>query len=188
MRDDRIVELYWKRDEGAIRQTEIKYGYYLTKLAYHILSDWEDSRESVNDTYMSAWKSIPPHRPKVLLTYLCKITRQTAIDIYRRRNSAKRQASEYALSLFELEDCLSAGNTTEQDTDLRLLSGAIQNYLMTLPEGTRDAFIGRYFFADSVREVAGYCGMSEAGMKSLLHRTRAGLKKYLEKEGFFDEN
>ena len=187
MRDDKIVELYWKRDEGAVRQTEIKYGHYLTKLAYHILADWEDSRESVNDTYLSAWRSIPPHRPENLQTYLCRITRQTAIDIFRRRKSAKRQASEYALSLSELEDCISAGDTTQRDADRNLLSEAIRSYLMTLPEGTRDAFLCRYFFADSLRETARYCGMSEAGVKSLLYRTRIGLKKHLEKEGFFDE-
>ena len=187
MRDDMIVDLYWRRDEGAIRQTELKYGHYLMKLAYNILQNWEDSRESVNDTYFSAWKSMPPHRPEALLAYLSKITRQISIDIFRRKNSVKRQASEYALSLSELEDCLSAGNTTEQDADLNLLSGAIQNFLLILPEETRNAFIGRYFFADSIREVAGYCGMSEPAVKSLLYRTRTSLKKYLEKEGFFDE-
>ena len=76
MQDDRIVELYWKRSEAAIRHTDQKYGHYLMKLSYNILADWEDSKESVNDTYLSAWKSMPPHRPSVLLAYLCKITRQ----------------------------------------------------------------------------------------------------------------
>ncbi len=95
MQDDRIVELYWKRSEAAIRHTDQKYGHYLMKLSYNILADWEDSKESVNDTYLSAWKSMPPHRPSVLLTYLCKITRQISIDVFRKRNSAKRQASEY---------------------------------------------------------------------------------------------
>lgn len=187
MQDDRIVELYWQRNEAAIRHTDRKYGRYLMKLAYNILADWEDSRESVNDTYLSAWRSMPPHRPESLRTYLCKMTRQISIDIFRRRKSAKRQASEYAISLSELEDCLSAGDTTQRDADRNLLSAAIRNYLMTLPEGTRDAFLCRYFFADSVRETARYCGMSEAGVKSLLYRTRIGLKKYLEKEGFFHE-
>ncbi len=187
MQDDKIVELYWQRSETAIRHTDQKYGHYLMKLSYNILADWEDSKESVNDTYLSAWKSIPPHRPSVLLTYLCKIARHVSIDAFRKRNSAKRQASEYALSLSELEDCASAGNTTEQEVDLRLLAKAIQGYLESLPEETRDVFIGRYFFLDSIREVAGYYGMSESKAKSMLYRTRIGLKKYLEKEGFFDE-
>lgn len=187
MQDDRIVELYWKRNEAAIQHTDQKYGRYLMKLSYNILADWEDSKESVNDTYLSAWKSMPPHRPSVLLTYLCKITRQISIDVFRKRNSAKRQASEYALSLCELEDCVSAGNTTEQDVDLHLLAKAIQDYLAELSVETRDVFVGRYFFSDSIREVAGYYGMSESKAKSMLYRTRIGLKKYLEQEGFFDE-
>ena len=187
MQDERIVELYWKRSEAAIRHTDQKYGHYLMKLSYNILADWEDSKESVNDTYLSAWKSMPPHRPSVLLTYLCKITRQISVDVFRKRNSAKRKASEYALSLSELEDCVSAGNTTEQDVDLHLLAKAIQDYLAELPGETRDVFIGRYFFSDSIREVAGYYGMSESRAKSMLCRTRIGLKKYLEQEGFFDE-
>ena len=187
MQDDRIVELYWQRNEAAIRHTDQKYGSYLMKLSYNILADWEDSRESVNDTLFSAWKSMPPHRPSVLLTYLCKITRQIAIDAFRKRSSAKRQASEYALSLSELEDCVSAGNTTERDVEQHILAKAIQDYLAKLPEETRDVFIGRYFFSDSIREVAGYYGMSESKVKSMLYRTRIGLKKYLEQEGFFDE-
>ena len=187
MQDDSIVAMYWQRDEAAIRETEKKYAGYLLKIAYNILSDLEDSKESVNDTYFSAWRSMPPHRPSVLLTYLCKITRQISIDVFRKRNSAKRQESEYALSLSELEDCVSAGNTTEQDVDLHLLAKAIQDYLAELPGETRDVFIGRYFFSDSIREVAGYYGMSESKAKSMLYRTRIGLKKYLEQEGFFDE-
>ena len=93
MQDERIVELYWQRDESAIQETEQKYGSYLTKIAYNILSDLEDSKESVNDTYMKAWNSMPPHKPNILSTYLGKITRQVSIDILRKRNSLKRQAS-----------------------------------------------------------------------------------------------
>lgn len=187
MQDEEIVELYWQRNEAAIRHTDRKYGHYLTKLSYNILADWEDSKESVNDTYLHAWKSMPPHRPNVLLTYLCKITRHVSIDILRKRNSAKRRPSEYMRSLSELDDCVSAGNRTEQDVDLRLLAKAVQDYLETLPEEMRDVFIGRYYFADSIREVAKYYGMSESKTKSMLYRIRMGLKKYLEQEGFLDE-
>lgn len=187
MQDDRIVELYWQRSEAAIRHTDQKYGNYLMKLSYNILADWEDSKESVNDTYLRAWRSMPPHRPSVLLAYLCKIARRISIDVFRKRSSVKRQASEYALSLSELEDCASGGNTTEQEADLHLLTKAIRDYLEALPEETRDVFIGRYFFLDSIREVAGYYGMSESKVKSMLYRARIGLKKYLEQEGFYDE-
>ena len=109
MQDEKIVELYWQRDESAIEETQGKYGRYLGKIAYNILADLEDSQESVNDTYLAAWNSMPPQKPSVLATYLGKITRRISIDIFRRRHREKRQASEYALSLSELEDCVGGG-------------------------------------------------------------------------------
>ena len=99
MDDEQIVSLYWLRKESAIRETEKKYDRYLTKIAYNILADYEDSRESVNDTYLAAWSSMPPHRPSVLSTYLSKLTRRISIDLLRYRNRGKRQQSQYALSL-----------------------------------------------------------------------------------------
>lgn len=104
MQDEKIVALYWERNETAIHETEQKYGRYLTKIAYNVLADLEDSKESVNDTYLSAWNSMPPHKPEILSTYLAKITRRISIDIYRKKNRKKRQPSEYALSLEELEE------------------------------------------------------------------------------------
>ncbi len=98
MEDKQIVELYWQREEAAIRETEQKYGKYLTQIAYNILADWEDSLESVNDTYFKTWNSIPPNRPEPLGPYLRKIIREAAIDRYRRKHRQKRQASEYSLS------------------------------------------------------------------------------------------
>lgn len=184
MQDDKIVSLYLKRDETAIRETEKKYSRYLTKIAYNVLADWEDSSECVNDTYLKAWNSIPPHKPELLSIYLGKITRQVSIDALRKRKSKKRQASEYLLTLSELGECLSAGNTTEQDADLHLLSGAINSYLYTLSDEARDIFIGRYYFMDSIREIASYYNMSQSKVKSMLHRIRIGLKKHLEQEGF----
>lgn len=184
MEDEQIVTLYWDRDESAIRETEEKYDRYLTKIAYNILSNHEDSRESVNDTYLAAWNSIPPHKPSILSTYLAKITRRLSIDIFRGRNRQKRQGSEYALSLSELGDCVSGGNTTEEIINVKLLADAIGIYLRTLPEDARNAFIGRYYFLDPMKEVAAYCGMTESKAKSLLYRTRLGLKEYLKKEGF----
>lgn len=184
MNDDMIVDLYWQRDENAIRETEQKYGRYLSKIAYNILSDFEDSRESVNDTYLKAWNSMPPHKPNVLATYLGKITRQLSIDIFRSRNRKKRRASEYTLSLSELEECVSGGDTTEQSIDLHLLAEAIDSYLGSLSSEARNTFVGRYYYMDSIREVAAYYNMSESKAKSMLHRTRLGLRTYLEQEGF----
>lgn len=183
MQDDRIVAMYWQRDEAAIRETEKKYAGYLLKIAYNILFDLEDSKESVNDTYMKAWSSMPPHRPEVLSSYLGKITRQLSIDIFRKRHRAKRQASEYVVSLSELEECIS-GSTAEQEVEMHLLADAINAYLGTLSREARTTFVGRYYYMDSIREIAAYHGFSESKVKSMLYRTRQGLKNYLEGEGF----
>ena len=114
MEDRDIVTLYWQRDEEAIRQTDRQYGRYLSAIAFHILADREDSRETVNDTYLRAWGSMPPHRPQVLATYLGRITRQLSIDRWRTRGRAKRGGSQYALSLEELGDCVSGAATPEE--------------------------------------------------------------------------
>ena len=184
MEDEKIVDLYWQRSESAIRETEIKYDRYLTKIAYNILADAEDSRESVNDTYLAAWNSMPPHRPGVLSTYLGKLTRRISIDCFRRRTRQKRGGSEYEVSLSELGDCVSGGNTTEEIINVKLLADAIGIFLRLQSEEARNAFIGRYYYLDSLKEVAAYCGMTESKCKTLLFRTRMALKEYLRKEGF----
>ena len=181
--DEQILELYRQRDESAIRETERKYGRYLAKIAYGILANAEDSRESVSDAYLGAWNSIPPHRPDVLSAYLAKLTRRCSIDIFRRRHREKRRESEYALSLDELADCVSGGDSPEEAVALSELTQAIEAYLRSLDSEARTVFIGRYFFLDSVRKIAVYRHMSESKVKSLLFRTRKGLRGYLIKEG-----
>lgn len=184
MKDEQIVALYWDRNEAAIGETAQKYGAYLSKIAFNVLSDFEDSKECVNDTYLKAWNSMPEHRPGILSTYLGKIVRQLSIDVYRKRKAVKRYASEYALSLSELEDSFAGGSTPQQEMDAKLLEEAINTFLHTLSKDARNTFVGRYYFFDSLKEVAAYCGMSEAGVKSMLHRTHQSLKEYLVKEGF----
>lgn len=184
MDDEKIVELYWQRDQRAIEKTQHKYGSYLTKVAYNILSDWEDSVESVNDTYLSAWNAMPPHRPQALCAFLSKLTRRISIDLLRKKQSAKRGGGEYVLSLSELSQCLPGGNTTEQEADGRALAQSIQRFVQALPEKSRNVFIGRYFYMDPVKEVARYCGLTESNAKVLLHRTRLALREHLEQEGY----
>ena len=184
MEDELIVDLYWNRDEDAIGKTQEKYDRYLTKIAYNILANVEDSRESVNDTYLAAWDSMPPHRPAVLSTYLGKLTRRISIDCFRGRTRAKRAPSQYAMSLEELGECVSGGNTTEEIVNVKLLADAIGMFLRLQSDEARNLFIGRYYYLDSLKEAAAYCGMSENKAKSLLFRTRIALKEYLEKEGF----
>lgn len=184
MEDAEIVDLYWARNEDAIAETKTKYGAYLQKVAYNILSDLEDSQECVSDTLLAAWRSMPDNRPKVLRTYLGKITRQVSIDLFRRRSRMKRYASEYAISLEELGDSFTDGRTPETELDAKLLTEAINRFLKSLPDDARNAFIGRYYFFDPLKDVARYCGMSESKCKSMLYRTRQSLKTYLQKEGF----
>lgn len=183
MNDESIVELYWQREENAIAETQRKYGPYLLQIANNILLDLEDSRESVNDAYLAAWNSIPPHRPQVLRAYLVKLIRRIAIDLYRKRNRDKRRESQYALSLDELGDCIPS-NSTQEAMDEKLLAEAIGQYLRTLPKMSRVAFVDRYYYLDSLREVADYCHMTESKLKSLLFRLRKGLRDYLIKEGY----
>lgn len=184
MEDEAIVSLYWQRNESAIRETERKYDRYLTKIAMNILADREDSRESVNDTYLAAWNSMPPHRPGVLSTYLGKITRRISIDRFRYRTREKRRQSEYEISLSELGDCVSGGNTTEEAVNGKLLADAIGIWLRLQPEENRNLFLCRYYFLDSIQDVAKHGGITESKCKTVLFRMRKSLKEYLEKEGF----
>ncbi len=184
MEDREIVALYMDRREDAIRQTQRKYHKYLLKVAYNVLADRQDSEECVNDTYLAVWSSIPPQCPESLSTYLSKITREKAIDIYRKQNSQKRRQSQYTLSLEELSECFSNGSTPEEAMVGRALGNAISRFLVTLPKDARNAFISRYFYFDSLKEVAKHCGIRETKLKSLLYRTRQALREYLIKEGF----
>ena len=184
MEDSEIVALYWQRDQAAIQETQRSYGRYLAKIAHRILSNREDGEEIVNDTCLKAWNSIPPNRPDSLSAYLGKIARRLAIDALRARGREKRMASAYAVSLSELEECVPGSAGAEEQLELSLLAQAISAYLRTLAPQARNVFIGRYFYMDSLKEAAAYYGMSESKVKSMLYRTRLGLKAYLKQEGF----
>ena len=184
MEDGAIVALYWERNESAIKETSDKYGRYLMKIAWNILTDREDAEESVNDTYLHAWNAMPPHRPQILSTFLGRITRHLSIDIYRKRNSAKRGGSEYALSLDELSDCVQAEGSPEEVIDAKELAGHINGFLRDLAPEARILFIRRYYYFDPLADAAASLGMTEGKAKTLLFRTRKKLKEYLEKEGY----
>ena len=184
MQDEMIVEMYWQRDEKAIAETDSKYGNYLLKIACSILSDIEEGRESLNDTYLRAWNSMPPQRPQLLRPYLVRLARQSAIDLFRRKNRKKRAFSQYEMSLSELETCVSKGNETQDTVDMKLLASAINQWLRTLQKENRIVFVGRYYFMDSIKDIADYCSMSQSRVKSMLFRSRASLREYLRKEGF----
>ena len=184
MEDYKIVDLYWARKESAIGESHRKYGRMLQSLSFSMLDSKEDAEECVNDTYLDAWNAMPTARPTYLGAFLSKITRRISIDRFRYRTRDKRQGSEYAVSLSELGDCVSGGNTTEEIVNVKLLADAIGIYLRTQSREARTAFLARYYFLDPVKEVAAQLGISESKCKTLLYRTRLGLKAYLEKEGF----
>lgn len=184
MEDAAVIELYWQRDENAVRETERKYGPYLTRIAANILSSPEDAQECVGDVYWKAWGSIPPQRPRSLPAYLATLTRQGAIDALRRRERHKRGGGQYDLSLEELADCVSAADDPAGQADLHALGAAISAYLRTLSPDVRDLFVCRYWYADPLADAAKHCGMTVSRAKSALYRARLGLKTYLEQEGF----
>lgn len=184
MKDEEIIALFWARNQDAITETGRKYGSYLHSIARNILSDYRDCEECVNDTYLRTWNSIPHNRPSVLSLYLGKIARAVAVDTFRRRHARKRYESEYALSLSELSDTFSDGSTPESALCAAVLGDALDQFLHRLPVSARNMFLGRYYFFDSIRDIAGYCGVAEGTVKSSLHRTRQALRTYLLKEGF----
>ena len=183
MDDSKIVELYWNRSEQAIGETDQKYGRYCYRIAYNILASKEDSEETVSDTYMTAWKTIPPHRPSVLGTFLGKITRNLSIDRWRTRSAYKRGGGQMVLALEELEECVASSENVEQTYAKKELLAAYQRFIEKLPVTERRIFLLRYWYLDSIGDVAQKHGFSESKVKSMLHRTRQKLRRCLAEEG-----
>ncbi len=184
MDDKSIVELYWQRNEQAIFETSLKYGKYCYQIAYNILSSKEDAEESVNDTYSSAWQSIPPHRPSVLSSFLGKITRRIAIDRLRYRNAKIRGGGEMPLILDELYDCVSDEGDIMSESERVRLSKVINTFVLSLPNNERKVFLCRYWYMDTIDSISRQFGFSESKVKAMLFRTRKKLRKELLKEGF----
>lgn len=184
MDDVHIITLYEKRDEEAVRQTDLKYGRLLHSQATNILPDLRDREEAVSDTYVRAWNRIPPEKPLCFRAWLMKLCRNLCIDRFRALNSEKRRTSEYALSLEELGDCVSGKEDPLDAVQQQELQAAIHRFLRQLPEREQTIFLCRYFFADSLRFIASQHKLKETHVKTLLYRTRQSLKKYLQQEGF----
>ena len=184
MDDKSIVDLYFSRDQEAITQTDKKYGHYCYRIAYNILTNKEDAEESVSDTYVAAWRAIPPRRPSVLSTFLGKITRHIAIDRWRERNASKRGGGEVPLALEELQDCVAGMQNVEMDYERKEIIKAYVRFLDALPVTERRVFLCRYWYVDSVEAIADKFGFSQSKVKTMLHRTRAKLRKQLAEEGY----
>ncbi len=184
MDDSRIVALYWDRDEQAIAQTQAKYGTYCHCIASNILPVYEDAQECVNDTYLAAWNSMPPHRPAVLSTFLGKLTRRISLDRWRSNQAKKRGGGTVPLVLDELGECIPGGSDPAAQVEARELASAVDRFLDTLSPPLRKLFLLRYFRLDSVSQAAQQCHISVSKAKSTLHRLRKQLRTYLQKEGY----
>lgn len=186
--DDAIVELYWARDERAITESDAKYGHFCMKISLGILENVQDAEECVNDTYLRAWNAMPTDRPSRLGAYLAKITRNLSIDRYRASHTAKREAMHASVPLDELNECIPDGEPSVAEAynieaEAARVGACIDRFLRRQRTEVRDVFVCRYFYADSIGEISRRFGMSEGRVKSMLHRTRERLKKYLESEG-----
>jgi RNA polymerase sigma-70 factor (ECF subfamily) len=182
--DEGIVRLYWERSESAITYTDQKYGGYCRHIARNILFNESDTEECVNDTYLDAWESMPPHRPTVLSTFLGKITRRIAIDRIRYANAEKRGGGELPLVLDELADCVADMSDVEAEIEEREGIRLIRDFLLALPSTERRVFLCRYWYMDTVSSISSAFGFSEGKTTSMLHRTRIKLRRFLESEGY----
>ena len=188
MDDEKIIELYFSRDERAISETESKYGRYCYRIAYNILKSAEDSEEVVSDTYIGAWEAIPPHRPNVFSAFLAKITRRLSLKRLRYNNAKKRGGTdESVVALEELEQCVPAGGTVSDNIEAKEVGEMIDRFLQKLRPDDRRIFVCRYFYLESPEDISKFFGYSRSKVYDSLSRTREKLRDYLRKEGVFDE-
>ena len=186
MEDGRIVDLYLSRDESAIEQTQFKYGKRLQILSKRIVYDEGAAEECVNDTYLKAWNSIPPHEPRTYLyAFLARITRGLSLDVYRKNHAQKRQ-NHMTLITDELDVCIKGNNTTLEMLDERNMKLTINSFLEALPKEKRIIFMKRYWFMESIQSISEEFGYSQSKVKTTLMRVRNKLREHLIKEGFFD--
>ncbi|MBR0086313.1 MAG: RNA polymerase sigma factor [Lachnospiraceae bacterium] len=183
MEDERIINLFFDRNEQAISEVSTKYGHYLETVSFNILKNREDTEECVNDTWIRAWNAIPPQRPAYLKAFLTKIIRNLSINRLKESQAKKRGGTEYDVALEEIQDFIADESGVEETVDGILLKEMIERFLDTLPKRQRVIFVERYFFLDPVLIVAEKNGMSESAVKTTLFRIRNRLKTYLESEG-----
>lgn len=182
MDDSRIIDLYWCRDQEAIVQTEQKYGRYCRHIADNILSDRQDTEECLNDTWLRAWNSMPEERPGILSAFLGAITRNLSLDRYRRKYAKKRGEGETPYIFDELRDC-AGGDEPAACVERMELAESIGRFLGEMTVRNRVIFVRRYWYMDSIADIAARARCSESRVKSSLFRSRKKLRAYLEQEG-----
>ena len=183
MEDAKILDLYFARDEDAIRETDTAYGKRLHALAKNILQNREDAEESVNDTYAEVWKSIPPRRPKYFFAFLASICRHLSLNRVDWKQAAKRRAQVVPLTE-EMENCIPDA-VHERQMEAKELGRLLDLFLEGLAKDSRLIFLRRYWYVDSVPEIAARYGMTESKVKMQLSRTKEKLRSFLEQEGIY---
>ena len=182
MTDTEIINLFFERSEQAIDELAKKHGSAVARVARNILGNEQDTEECVNDTYLGAWNAIPPHRPSPLRTFVCKIARNLATAKYH-SNTAQKRNSRYDLALDELEDYLADKSGVEEAYEAKELAGAINGFMATLKYSDRFIFTRRYWYSDSVQDIAKMAHSTANSVTVRLFRIREKLRHYLEKEG-----
>lgn len=183
MEDSAIVALYWARDEQALTETAAKFGAYCRKIALNLLGSISDAEEVENDTWMAAWNSMPENRPARLAPYLGRITRNLALDRRDKAAAQKRGGGQSELILEELEGCLAGPARVEHTVEAADTARMISDFLRSQPEPARGIFIRRYWYCDSMTDIAARYAMPEGRVRVILHRTRNKLKKVLTEQG-----
>ncbi len=183
MNDASIIELFWNRDETAIIETDKKYGRLCNSLSVNILNNISDAEECVNDSYLTVWNSIPEDRPERFSAYLCRIVRNLSLKRLE-YNTAGKRSPDLLASLDELDGCISGNENPENSFDAKLLGKSISGFLRMQSEQSRNIFIRRYWYFESVKKIAGDYKIKEEKVSVILFRTRKKLKKHLEKEGY----
>ena len=182
--DEKILDLFFARDQQGIRELDRKYGAACRSLSCNIVNNRQDAEECVNDAYFGAWNAIPPARPDPLLSYLLKIVRNLSLKAYWREEAVKR-GGHYTVALEEIEGCIAGLKTVEDEIEAKELARIIEEFLDTLTVENRVIFMRRYWFADSYKDIAELVGLSEKNISVRLTRIREKMKQYLiEREVF----
>ncbi len=181
LNDEEIVDMLFSRDETAVNEITALYGRLIYSVAYGILRSEEDAEECENEVYMRAWSGIPPARPQSLSAYLCKMARCAALDRYRHDHAAKRGE---ALPIDELENCIRSDSSAEDRLSERELTALLNRFLKSQDYNTRVIFLRRFWFSDSISEIARRLHVSESMVKSRISRTMKKLREYLASEGY----
>lgn len=184
MDDDKIVALYWERNEKAIEETDIKYKKYLFSIAYNVVHDRLDCEECLNDTYIGAWNAMPPSKPNMLKAFLTTITRRIAIKRYHSNLKQSVIPSEMTVSLSELENFLADDGDVDSEFDSERLGHVISDFVRSLSERKQFIFISRYYLADPIVTIASDLGLSRSMVNKELAAIRSALKEKLESEGY----